>query len=130
MELYKCQKKSSLFSSISRTLLICLASENRPIKCLNISSLCQKNPNKNILCVLRATDCPFFEVKTKIVSVPSDVINRSKSIDYSTNCVRPVVHLEARTRFGDITKINIKYLDFMGKFISVVFSIKPRKGDG
>ena len=34
----------------------------------------------------RHKDCPVFEVKAKInVSVPSDVINRSKSIDYSTN---------------------------------------------
>ena len=46
----------------------------------------KKQKKKKKLCVLRATDCPVFEVKAKInVSVPSDVINRSKSIDYSTN---------------------------------------------
>ena len=33
------------------------------------------------------------------MSVPSDVINRSKSIDYSINRFRLVVHLEARKRF-------------------------------
>ena len=44
-------------------------------------------------------------LKAKInVSVPSDVINRSKSIDYSTNRFRLVVHSEARTRFDDVTK--------------------------
>ena len=63
-----------------------LESEIRPIKCLNISSLGQKNPNENILCVFCATDCPVLEVKAKInVSVPSDVINRSISIDNSAN---------------------------------------------
>ena len=63
-----------------------LESVIRPIKCLNISSLGQKNPNENILCVLCATDCPVFEVKARInVSVPSDVINRSISIDNSAN---------------------------------------------
>ena len=54
------------------------------IKCLNIFSL--KNQNHNILFVVRTTDCPVFEVKAKIsMSVPSDVINQSKSIDYRTN---------------------------------------------
>ena len=56
---------------------------------------------KKKLCVCYAV----FEVKAKIsMSLPSDVINRSKSIDYSTNCFRLVVHSEARTRFDDVTK--------------------------
>ena len=84
---------------------LCLELEIRPIKCVNISSLSLKNPNKTIRCGKRARDCPVFEVKAKInVSVPSDVINRSKSIDYSTNGFRLVVHSEARTMFDDITK--------------------------
>ena len=67
------------------------------------------------MCVLRATDRPVFEVKAKInVSVPSDVINRSKSIEYSTNCSRLVVHSEARTRFDDDTKISLQILGFLG----------------
>ena len=45
-----------------------------------------KNPNDHIPCVLRATYCPVFEVMAKInVSVPSDVINRSKSINNRPN---------------------------------------------
>ena len=65
------------------------------------------------------------------VSVPSDVINRSKSIDYSTNRFRLVVHSEARTIFDDIPKKSaFKYLDFLGKCTNVVFSVEPRIGDG
>ena len=52
-----------------------------------ILSLTEKSKKKKKnRCVSRATDCPVFEVKAKInASVPSEVINRSKSIDYSTN---------------------------------------------
>ena len=79
--------------------------EIRPIKCLNISFLWQKNLNKNILHVLSATDCPVFEVKAKInMSEISDVIHLSKEIDKSKNWFWLVVHSEATTRFDDITK--------------------------
>ena len=55
--------------------------------------------------MLGTTDCPVFEVKAKInASVPSDVINRSMSIDYSTNRFRLVVHSKARTGFDKVTK--------------------------
>ena len=71
--------------------------------------------------MLRATDCPVLEVKAKInVSVPSDVI-----IDYRS--IRIVVHSEDRTRFDDVTKIAFKYLDFLGIYTNVVFSVEPRK---
>ena len=54
---------------------VTLKSEIRPMKCLNISSLLQKNPNLNILCLVRSTGCPGFEVKVIIkVLVPSDII--------------------------------------------------------
>ena len=36
---------------------------------------------EKFFCLFCATDCPMFIVKGKIVSLPSDVINRSKSID-------------------------------------------------
>ena len=44
---------------------LCLESEIRPIKCLNIYHLSDGKINKKNLCVLRATDCPVFEVKAK-----------------------------------------------------------------
>ena len=82
-----------------------LESKIRPIKCLNIFSLLQKNPNKNILRILCATDCPVFEVKAKInASVPSDVIYRSKKIDKSANWFRLLDHSEATRLLDDITK--------------------------
>ena len=38
---------------------------------------------KNTLCLLSATECPVFEVKTEInVSVSFDAINGTKSIDF------------------------------------------------
>ena len=81
--------------------------------------------------MLRATDCPVFEVKAKFnVWAPSDGINRLKSIDYSTNLFRLVAHLEAKAKFDDVTKTAFKFLDFFGKCTNVGFSIKPRKGDG
>ena len=41
-----------------------------------------------ILCLVCTTDCPVFEVKAKInFSVPSDVINRSKPIDFTIECM-------------------------------------------
>ena len=42
---------------------------------------------------------------------------------------RLVVHSEARTRLGDITKTAFKDLDFLVKLANVVFSIVPDKGD-
>ena len=51
----------------------------------NILSLIEKSKSKYLF-VLRVTDCPVFKVKAKIsMKVPSDIINRSKSIDYSIN---------------------------------------------
>ena len=52
-----------------------------------------------IFCVCYASQIAPF-----VKSVPSDVINRSKSIDYSTHLFRLVIYSEARTRFDDITK--------------------------
>ena len=68
----------------------------------------KKNPNKNIpslLYMYSATDCPVFEITTKInVLVPSDVINRSKSTDCSTKRSLLLVLSVAITRFDDSTK--------------------------
>ena len=77
----------------------------RLIKCLYIFSLRQKTPNPNILYVLPATDYSVFDVKAKInASLPSDVINLSKSVDNSANLFRLVVHSEATARFDDINQ--------------------------
>ena len=58
-----------------------------------------------MLCLVRSIGCPVFEVNVKIkILVPSDVINRSKSIDFNTKCLRLLVLLEASTRFDDVTK--------------------------
>ena len=79
-----------------------------------IISLIEKSKLK-IQFVLRVTDCPVFEVKAKSnVSVPSDVINRSKSIEYRINGYRRVVHSDARTRFDDKTKISLQILGVLG----------------
>ena len=52
-----------------------------------------------------STDCPVFEVKTRInVLVSSDVLNRSKSTDFNTKCFRFFVCLEAKTRCDYMTK--------------------------
>ena len=60
---------------------------------------------KNLLSVLRYR-LARLEVKGKMnVSVPSDVINRSKSIDCTANVFRCVVHSEARTVLDNLTKI-------------------------
>ena len=79
--------------------------------------LCLTEKSKlNILCLLYATDCPVFKVKAKInVLVPSDVINRSKSIDFTTKRFQLLVFSEARTRSNDITKqISRQVLGFLG----------------
>ena len=52
---------------------------------LNILYVTAKS-NKNILCLLSATKCPVFKVKTKInVSVSFDAINGTKSINFLTS---------------------------------------------
>ena len=82
--------------------------------------------------MLHTTDCPVFEVKAKInESVPSDVINRSKSIDYSTQTdsyLWPIQKLEQDLTM--LQKTAFKYLDFLGIYANVVFSVEPRKVDG
>ena len=71
-----------------------------------VLSLIVKPKLKKIFCLFCATDCPILEVKGKInMSLPSDVINRSKSIDLTINLFRFVVHSEARTRLDNLTKI-------------------------
>ena len=78
--------KNILFVKFYLGYLLSLESEIKSIKSNNISSLRQKNPNENILCLLCSTYCPVLEVKVRInVLVPSDVINRSKSIDFTKN---------------------------------------------
>ena len=64
-----------------------LESEIRPLKCRNISSFDRKTQIKIVcVCVRYTRDFPVIEIMAKInASVPSDVLNRSKSIDYSTN---------------------------------------------
>ena len=72
-------KNSRLFSSISSTLH--LESEIGPIKCQKyVLSLSVKPRLKTLLSVLRYR-LPRFRCKGQNQKLPSDVINRSKSID-------------------------------------------------
>ena len=84
-----------------------------------------KNPNKNSLCLLCATDCPVFEVKTKInVSVPSGVINRPKSIDLNIKRFLLLILVLSVARIDDSTKKSeFKCLDFLVKYANIVHSI-------
>ena len=71
----------------------------------NVLSLLVK-PKLKMFCLLCATDCSVLEVKGKInVKLPSDVINRSKSIDLTINLFRFVVHSKTITRLDNLTKI-------------------------
>ena len=82
-----------------------------------------KNPNTNILCLLGSTD---FKVKAKFnVSVRSDAINQSKSIDITTKRFQHLVHSEARTRYHN-AKISLQiHIDFLVKCANILFSIVP-----
>ena len=71
-----------------------------------ILSLTEKSKYKYCVCVMRYT-------------LPSDFIKRPKPIDYS--------ELEQDLM---ILQSVFKNLDYLGKCTNVVFSIKPRKGDG
>ena len=57
---------------------------------------------------------PVFEVKEKNqrfgTYVPSDVINRSKSIDFTIKCFRLLVLSKARTRCDDSIKIILQII--------------------
>ena len=61
--------------------------------------------NYSVSGMLYRLGCPGFEVKARInVLVPSDVINLSKSIDFTIKCFRFLGFSEAITRFDDMTK--------------------------
>ena len=88
----------------------------------------------NFLCLVCATDCPVFEVKTKVnVSVPSGVIhvNRSKPIDFTKECFRLLILSKARTRCDDMTK-NQPSNNFISLFnVQILyFPLCLVKGDG
>ena len=118
----KCKKKSSLYLENS----LPLESEIRPLKCLNVSSLGQKYPIRNSLCVLCATECLIFEVKAQIkVSVPSGVINRQKSTEFNAKQFLLLFLSVDENNLMITQKSDFKYFDF-----NSVFSIVPRKGDG
>ena len=56
-------------------------------------------------CLVCAKDCPVFEVKAKFnVSVPYDIINRSKPIDFTIEFFRLLVFTNAKTKCDDMTQ--------------------------